>query len=219
MAMTAHDLAAALPDIAALRDRCRALAVLDAVLDPGSDLPYYGYDAAWGPGVELASMDNGSGDNWSIVFAKTGALLRGFDHESPMSPAVNDDVWPGVIDTVPAVFAEHLEEPAFQFDGSFAATVCLWRQAGDDRWHAGPISFPEGADPDGARWMFRMLTEPAPAAYLRFAQDYYEREIDAAAVADVYALRPLTDGTVRRLNPEVSLAELAPDLAAIGYPG
>jgi hypothetical protein len=217
--MTVHDVAAALPEIATLRDRSRALAMLDAILDPGSESPYYSFDARWGAGEELASMDNGSGDAYSIVFSKAGAFVRGFDHESPMSPAVNDDeTWPGLVDTVPAVFAGYVREPAFGFGDVFEATVCLWRQAGDDRWHAGDITFPGRADPDGARWLFRMVTEAAPAAYLRFAQDYYGCEIDAGAVADVYALRPLTREIVRRLNPEASPSDLAADITRIGYP-
>ena len=218
--MTVHDVAAALPDIESLRDRSRALAMLDAILAPGSDSSYYAFDAHWDAGVELASMDNGSGDSYSIVFSKAGAFVRGFAHESPMSPAVNDDqTWPGLVDAVPAVFAGYLREPAFSFGDVFEATVCLWRQADDDRWHAGDITFPGRTDPDGARWLFRMVAEAAPAAYLRFAQDYYGCEVDAGAVAEVYALRPLTDDIVRRLNPEASLSDLAADITRIGYPG
>lgn len=218
--MTVHDVAAALPDIATLRDRSRALAMLDAILDPGSESRYYSFDAHWDAGKELAAMDNGSGDSYAIVFSKAGAFIRGFDHESPMSPAVNDQqVWPGLVDTVPAVFADHLHEPAFSFDGVFEATACLWRQADDERWHAGDITFPGRADPDGARWLFRMLTEATPAAYLRFAQDYYECEVDADAVAEIYALRPLTDDIVGKLNPEMSTGDLAAEVSRIGYPG
>ena len=213
--MTVHDVAAALPDIATLRDRSRALAMLDAILDPGSESGYYTFDAQSAAGEELAAMDNGSGDSYAIVFSKAGAFIRGFDHESPMNPAVNDQqTWPGLIDTVPAVFAGHLP-----FEGAFEATVCLWRQADDERWHAGDITFPGRTDPDGARWLFRMLTEAAPAAYLRFAQDYYECEVDADAVAEIYALRPLTDDIVRKLNPELAAGDLTAEITRIGYPG
>ncbi|GGV05405.1 hypothetical protein GCM10010502_70370 [Kitasatospora aureofaciens] len=45
-------------------------------------------------------MRNGSGDEYSIVFAPAGVYLRGFDHESPMSPYAEDGVWPGVVDSV-----------------------------------------------------------------------------------------------------------------------
>ncbi|MFE4802065.1 hypothetical protein ACFRFL_45945 [Streptomyces sp. NPDC056708] len=34
-------------------------------------------------GEEMASMRNGSGDEYSIVFSAAGAYVRGFDHETP----------------------------------------------------------------------------------------------------------------------------------------
>jgi hypothetical protein len=83
--VTAHDVARALPGIAELREHCRGLAMLDAVLGRGSVERYHSF-AAWGEGRELASMRNGSGDEYAIVFSADGAYVRGFDHESLMSP-------------------------------------------------------------------------------------------------------------------------------------
>lgn len=216
--VTVHDVAGALPDPATLRDQCRALAMLDAILSPEWESRYYSF-SQWGPGEELASMRNGSGDAYSIVFSSAGVFIRGFDHESPMSPAANDDeLWPGLIEAVPASFSAYVNEPAFSFDGVLEATVCLWRQAGDDGWQAGDIDFPDGADPDGADHLFAMLMDATPAAYRRFAEDYYERPVDGEAVAAVFALRPLTDELVRRLNSDLAVADLADDLAEIRYP-
>ncbi|GIG30276.1 hypothetical protein [Cellulomonas marina] len=57
-----------------------------------------------------------------------------------------------------------------------------------------------------------------PAGYQRFAEEYYETELDADAVSEIFDLRPLTADLVDRLNPLVRLDELADDLAAIDYP-
>ncbi|MGW4895655.1 hypothetical protein ACWEQL_25835 [Kitasatospora sp. NPDC004240] len=46
-----------LPDIATLRDRCRALAVLDAVLSPDWEGRYHTFDSRWGEGEEMASTN------------------------------------------------------------------------------------------------------------------------------------------------------------------
>ncbi|MFF0533111.1 hypothetical protein ACFYT3_32680 [Nocardia amikacinitolerans] len=43
--------------------------------------------------------------------------------------------------------------------------------------------------------------------------------MDLKAVIDVYALRPLDQELVSLLNVEVTLADLADDIAEIGYPG
>ncbi|WBB70209.1 hypothetical protein [Micromonospora sp. WMMD812] len=219
MAVTAHSVARALPETATLRDRCRALAMLDAIMSPDWEPRYYSYDSRWAPGEEMASMRNGSGDTYSIVFSPAGVFIRGFDHESVMSPARNDDeLWPGLVDTVPGVFSAQLAEPAFSYEGVLEATVCLWRQVGDGRWRTGDIDLPGGADPDGADRLFEVLLDPTPEGYRRFAEDYYEVSLDADALGAVFALRPLTDDLVRRLNPDVTVADLAEDVAEIGYP-
>jgi hypothetical protein len=218
--MTALELAAALPDPGTLRERCRMLAVLDTVLSSQSEYAYYSFDAHWAPGEELASMDNGSGDAYSIVFSPAGAFLRGFDHESPMSPYASDDYapWPGLTTGIPPSLAGYVDEPAFHLDGSFLATVCLWREAADDRWHAGDLAFPEPGDADGSGWMFAVLRDPTSASYTAFAADYYERTVDSTAVAEFWTSRQLTAELLRRLNPEMTPASLIPDLARIGWP-
>lgn len=217
--VTVHDVARALPDILTLRERCRALAKLDAIMSPEWESRYYSFDTRWAPDEQMASMRNGSGDEWSIVFASAGAFVRGFDHESPMSPANNDEeLWPGLVDTVPQIFSSYVDEPAFSYEGTLEATVCLWRQHGDDRWHAGELDLPGGDDPDGADKLFRVLVDGTPVAYQRFAEDYYGRAVNLEAVSEVFAGHPLTDELVRRLNGDLLVADLAEDLAEIGYP-
>ncbi|MFD1086308.1 hypothetical protein ACFQ3M_32580, partial [Micromonospora andamanensis] len=63
--MTVYDIAAKLPSIDVLRDRCKALAVLECIVNGGE--PYYAYTRAWGDD-EAALMNNGSGDEWAVVF-------------------------------------------------------------------------------------------------------------------------------------------------------
>ncbi|CAL2055972.1 protein of unknown function [Streptomyces murinus] len=83
-----------------------------------------------------------------------------------MSPRVEDVPWPGVLDSVPEALWHHCTEPAFTDDGTPRVTACPWREAQGDFWRAGDIGFPEHvADPDGAGWLFRLLTDPRPEAY------------------------------------------------------
>lgn len=221
--MTVLDLARRLPGIADLREHCRALAMLEAVVSPEWASRYYSFNSAWAPGQQTASMRDGSGSEWSIVFSAAGAYIRGFDHESPMSPYASgkDGPWPGVVDLVPAAFREFVAEPAFCDERRTPVlTVCLWRGNDDDRWQTGEIEFPEGrTDPDGADALFGLLTDRTPEAYLSFAEDSYEMAPDLAAVTDILGHRPLTAGLVHAVNPEVTLEELAADVAEIGYPG
>ncbi len=219
--MTVHDVALLLPSPAALRNLCRSLAMLDAILSPDWEGRHHSFDTGWAEGEETASMRDGSGDEYSLVFSASGVYVRGFAHEAPMSPYGNDgEPWPGVLDDVPEAFRRFVGEPAFtDEDGVPVVTVCLWRGPTDDRWHHGTIDFPAGReDPDGATTLFPLLLDPSPEAFRRFAEEYYEVPVDLEAVRAVYALEPLSQDLVSSLNPEVTLADLAGDVAEIGYP-
>ncbi|HEX5540690.1 MAG TPA: hypothetical protein VFX60_03885 [Micromonospora sp.] len=221
--MNVYDVAAKLPSIEVLRERCKALAVLECIVAGGE--PYYAYTRAWGDD-EAALMNNGGGDEWAVVFTADGAFIRVFDHESAMTPYRDPghELWPGLIEGIPAVFRPQLEEPAFgDEEGRFVATAVVWRLAGDDRWRAGEgITFPTPRGPyddaaDGSD-LLEILLDDIVNRYVKFAEDYYEIEADRTVVQYVVAHRPLTDVVVQALNPELTVAELHEDIVAIGYP-
>jgi hypothetical protein len=197
------------------------MAILEAVLSPEWADRYHSFDDQWSETASMASMRNGSGDEYSIVFSTAGAYVRGFDHESPMSPYAEDGPWPGVLDCVPDVLRPCVEEPAFSDEeGMPLITARMWRETGDDGWNPGTIDFPvEGTDdPDGAGYLFQLLVDRSPEAFQRWAEDYYETPVDLEAVRHVYSSRPLTEAVVSALNAEIALADLAEDIAEIGYP-
>ncbi|MEU3651851.1 hypothetical protein AB0E67_03210 [Streptomyces sp. NPDC032161] len=204
---TVHETAARLPDAVELRAHLRALAILDATIGDDPRFCCYTFDTAWGPGEEAALMKNGSGDDFSVLFTPAGALIRGFDHESEMSPYGTDDeqVWPGVIDEVPAALSPLLNEPAFRDEGidTPRVTACLWRETGDTVWRTGSaIAFPPGSeDPDGSGFLFRLLTDRSPETVQDHFEDYYERPIPLDAVRHVLAGLPLTPAITAALNP------------------
>ncbi|MFH8578915.1 hypothetical protein OG468_20415 [Streptomyces zaomyceticus] len=223
--VTVYDVARALPGIEELRDHSRGLAMVEAVLSPEWESRYYSFDAHWSETEQLASMKNGSGDEYTIVLSPAGAFARVFDHESPLSPfgeLADGLTWPGVIDGVPEAFREYLTEPAFtDEDGVHVTTACLWREPADTDWHTGPVEFTDledHEDPDGSERLLHLLTDRRAEAYAEFAEDYYERAVDIEAVRHVLALRPLTAEIVAALNPGVTLADLAEDVREIGYP-
>ncbi|MFE9045505.1 hypothetical protein ACFYOG_31945 [Streptomyces sp. NPDC007818] len=219
--MNARDVARRLPDIATLRDLSRSMAMLDAILLPDAPLlRRHRYDAHWSAAQELAVMDDGGGGTYSIVFSAAGAYIRGFDHESRMSPYAGDGTpWPGVVDTVPEVFRSCVEEPSFQLEGIPHITVCLWRESTDEQWRTGDVDFDNSRSvPDGSGWFFDHLIDGTPRKYQAWAQRYYRATVDLDAVIDVYELRPLTPDLIAWLNPSVTLGQLGDDIASIGYP-
>lgn len=206
-----------LPEPAVVRRVSRALAVLDVVLNDDARTRCYEFDARWSATEEAALMRDGMGNEYSIVFSPDGVFGYGFDHESPMSPYVNDMLpWPGLLDGVPDEFREQRDDKAFWDPlGAPRATVCFWRATDDTAWRCGPV---ENADADGADWLFELVADGRPEAYLTFAEDYYERALDLEPIRHVYALMPLTEYVVTSLNPQRNLKDLTEEIAEIGYP-
>ena len=218
--MSVHQLVTRLPEIARVREISQAIAMLDAILCPDWTSRFFSYDVEWGPGEALASMRNGAGDEYSIVFSDAGCCARGFDHESPLSPYRAQPValWPGLVESVPAALRPVVAEPAFtEADGTLLATVVLWREAQAPAWACGDVRLP-GPEADGADELFAVLADGRPQAYLEFAEEYYGRDLDLRPVQHCYHLRPLTRSVVTALNPDLEPADLEPDRRQIGYP-
>ena len=204
-----------IPDIPSLQKLSQSLAVLDAIMSPEWEYRYYSFNSKWAAGEMMASMRNGGGDEYFILFNAQGAIMKGFGHESAMSPWSRDSeqVWPGVLNEVPNEFAEFLTEPAFLIPET---TFCLWRRNAEGSWQTGQIDYPEGEDPDGSEDLLFVLNGD-PATYREFAEQYYERSIDLDAVRSIYEHQQLTAKIVKGLNPQISLESLDSDLEEIGY--
>ena len=205
-----------LPTVDELRSLLQSLAMLDAVISPEWVNRYYSFDARWSRHEQMGSMRNGSGDGFFALFNQAGCFLKGFAHESPMSPQRlrPPQVWPGVLESVPPEFSACLAEPAFSLDQT---TFCLWRRQPEPAWQHGAIEFPAGDDPDGSAGLLHLLTGD-PRDYAAWAGEYYEQDVPLAVVEHVYRHQPLTNDAVRSLNRRLTLGDLTDVMRDIGYP-
>jgi hypothetical protein len=204
-----------LPNIASLKALMQSLAMLDAILADDWESRYYSFDARWSTTTAMASMRDGSGDELYALFMPWGAIIKGFAHESAMSPYSKNPpaVWPGVLDTAPSVFAEFLNEPAFS---PVDATFCIWRLEQDIDWQCGTIVYPDEKDPDGSESLLEML-DGRPETYQAWAEYYYDHPVNVTVVKQIYAHQPLTKELVATLNPKASWRNLLKEAKAIGY--
>jgi hypothetical protein len=205
-----------LPEIEPLRRLCQSLAMLDAIMSPEWEYRYYSFNSKWASGEMMASMSNGSGDEYHILFTSVGAIIKGFAHESSMShwTSESEKPWPGVLDEVPPEFQDFLCEPAFSIKD---VTFCVWRKHADAFWQIGTVDYPTEADPDGSEELLSIL-DGDPSKYVTFAHEYYEREISPLAVEQIYRHRLLQADVVSALNADVSIEELQGDVEQVGYP-
>jgi hypothetical protein len=74
--VSVYEVVKQLPGIATVRDRSRSLAMLDAILSPEWDSRYFSFDSAWSPTEEMASMRDGSGNDYFVVFSAAGAYAQ-----------------------------------------------------------------------------------------------------------------------------------------------
>ncbi len=218
--VSVSQLAARLPDVNALLSWSQSMAMLDAILSRDWDVRYFSHDAHWAPGEQMASMRNGSGDEYSFTISPDGTYGRGFDHESALSPFTRQPPRPyaGLLDVVPDVLRDAVEEPAFKLGDVPSVTLTLWRLDGDGAWsHGEARDVDPPANDDGGTWLFDDL-DGRPETYLAFATDYYEVPLSLDAITHVFQRRPLTDAVVRSLNGDVAVKNLIDDIRSIGYP-
>lgn len=193
----------ALPQIPSpprLQELMRALALLDSLVLPDWEDRTFSYDPAWDDGAAMASMRDGCGDWFAIRFPSAGgAVVRGFAHESAMSPWRNntETLWPQLFDGLPPRYSWAREADGFVAE---EVTFCLWF---DNRWTRGPVVFPSDVhDPDGSQRLLALLRDD-PQTWLDLAQDVYERTFDRQAVAAVYASTPLDAALAARFDPDM----------------
>ncbi len=205
-----------LPDVRSLKALMQSLAVLDSIMSPDDwDMRYFSFNAKWGRGEEMGSMRNGSGDDLFALFNRSGCLVKGFVHESSMTPYRDNppSIWPGLLEDVPNCFSSALVEPAFSMSD---ITFCIWRLHDEKGWSTGQVKFPRSTDPDGSCYLLGFF-DGKPKTYQTFAEDYYETELPIDSIRHVYQHLPLTTEIVESLNPDATLKVIAKDLKEIGY--
>lgn len=202
----------AFPHPETLRRICKATAALDAVLRADEWLRFHSYVSDWGGGLEVAKMDNGAGDDLFCLFSPVGTVLKGFDHESPLSPHAQEryQAWPGIYDALPAPLSALLDDPAFERED---VTFCLWRSAGGTAWETGSVQFPPGGD-DGSGFLLGNVSRTAED-YADWARGYYETEIALEPVQQVYERLMLDEETARRINPQADYQAVRQEIQTI----
>jgi hypothetical protein len=207
----------AFPDIATVRRRMQALATLDAILSAEWEDRYFSFDLRWAAAEQMGSMRDGQGNHYFAWFGPGGCWIKGFDHESALSPFRHKppQLAVGLFENVPAAFKSCLHEPAFVLDET---TFCIWRETNDAAWQHGPVKLPANdPDPDGSAALLAPL-DGRPQTYADWAAEYFERKLPIAAVEAVYRHEPLDADLLRAIHPGRKMAELQPDLLEIGYP-
>ena len=191
-----------------LKQIMQSMATLDAIISPEWEYRYYSFNSAWSAREMMGSMRNGSGDDLFALFSASGAFVKGFSHEQwedfPIDEAYRE---------VPTCFAQAVSEPAFSPE---QVTFCCWYAEVRGLWEEASIP-PFDREENGSAWMLSEIDGDA-SKYVEFAKEYYEIDINEAAVRSVYLHVPMTIELATSLNAEIDFSILMSDLVEIAYP-
>ncbi|MFB9240484.1 hypothetical protein IV454_24940 [Massilia antarctica] len=160
---------------AQLQRAMQCAARCDATVTSKEWLRTFGYDEDWSDGIAMAKYDNGAGDHVIAFFTSDGkALIKGFDHESEVSPHARDEyaIWPGLYEGIPADLLSVVQDEAVEYED---VTFCFWSADGTS-WTTGNARIPEGMD-DGSTWLLGMVQMDAEE-FIEWAKCYYENGFD-----------------------------------------
>lgn len=168
-----------------IRRALQVAAKLDVQFNAEDYLRSFTYYPQWSEGVEIAKYDNGGGDELVVVFKNNGIIIKGFDHESPVSPHAQDEykIWDGMYTGAPEELLVELKDNAFEYDH---VTFCYWREQEAGQWQQGLVEFKNGEN-DGSSWLLGAI-KLTPEEYIDWAKDYYEDDFTSVSERLVFEI-------------------------------
>ena len=191
------------------------LAAITAVFAVEYGESQFTFDPRWRKHQQVATNINGCGDELFMHFLRHGCFIKGFAHESEMTPYNRDDrsVWPRVIDDVPDNFNSSLSEPAFD---PGATTFAIWRMSSSNEWSTGNIEFPVGDYKDGSADLLEPINY-TPADVTEWLSENYETDVDSGIIQSVFDGHALSDSQMSKLNPSSPIHAIRNAVRATGW--
>ncbi|MFN3151102.1 hypothetical protein [Bremerella sp.] len=204
-----------MPSIDALQRRIQQMAAITALFAVEYGEPRFAFYPKWAGGTQVGAIKNGSGDELFCHFTSAGCFIKGFAHESSMTPYRHNPpkLWPGLLDGVPSAFEKSLKEPAFDIP---ATTFVIWQLANGSEWLTGRIDLSDDEYKDGSA----DLLEPLSFTHIEFTdwlEENYEVEVDGSIVESVFNNRPLSEEEMLTLNHSQPLRVLRDAVRETGY--
>ncbi|MFC5451572.1 hypothetical protein [Paenibacillus aestuarii] len=198
-----------LPNPIILKKLMKIQASLNIILCEDEWLRYHRFVQDWDEGVCMAKIDNGAGDHLIILFSTEGSIIKGFDHESELSPYAQDEhkVLEGIYDDVPKELLTLLEDDAIEKDD---VTFCIWRENSDTSWRKGKVEIPKG-ESDGSDFLVGCIFH-TPEDFVEFAEGYFEISPSLDIVAKIYDEFTITAEMINILNPDCDVKEVLQEL-------
>jgi hypothetical protein len=210
-----------LPTIEELKRILLSEASLDIIMNDCKDntFPLVRFYRNYSNEVDMVYITNNSIDDIYILFSVNGSIIKGFDHESMLSPYANDnnEIAKGIYDSVPHELLKLLDEGVDRDD----VTFCLWRRQVDLFWRKGDVIDPEKYNSldDGEDFLLKYIFNSADT-WLDWAKFYYGKKADSIpidCVKKIYEHKNITRDTIKIINPNREVEIAIKELKEIGY--
>lgn len=205
-----------LPILKIIKERLISMAALDIIFSEEEWLRVYTWHPNWDEKSSLSVVDNGAGDTMHIAFSKDGCIIKGFDHESKLSPHAQEEfkVWKGIYEDVPEKLLRLLDDEAIEKED---VTFCIWQDSNHKQWKKGNIDIPEGYD-DGCDYMLGRIFSVED--YIEWVKNYWglEEELSSEDIEKIFKQQCITEEMIKKLNPDRDIKAAMEELVKIQYP-
>lgn len=191
-----------LPSISEVKRISQSLALLDAIIMPEWELRYFSFDCHWDGEEMMASMKNGSGNEYFLLFNKHGVIGKVFIKNMQLSENEKKELFT----KIPSLYESFKQEEAFSLDN---ISFCFWRSNNKNSWVSEPMT---------ENLFYLNFLTGNPNIYKEWAEEYYEKKFNIDVIQDIFLHKPLTTEIISKLNTEIKIEDLSEDLEEIGYP-
>jgi hypothetical protein len=207
-----------IPSARELEKRLMAYAKIDYLMNYDDEwLKTYHYDDKnWIEGGQYFRIEDGCGDHYHVLISPAGSVIKGFGHESDMSPynwEEDDPAFPASIRNhdfyqgMPKDLFALIDDEALEKN---LATFCVWQRPDEAQWTCAPIDIPHNWS-DGSENFLEYVLDLQE--YAKWFSTYYEKPIDMETLDKLYHGMEITKDMIENLSTEHTPEKLLGGLA------
>lgn len=136
-------------------------------------------------------IDNGEGDELTVMFTETGIIIKGFDHENELNPFAYDNFSKNIFSGMPQEMSDLLTD-----DEKFSTTFCTWYLYDTGKWYQN--EFP---DNDGGKSYLMGYIHENIQSFIEWATEYYDEELNYNLIEKIFNGDKLSHNEILTLNP------------------
>lgn len=137
-------------------------------------------------GVIWYIIDNGAGDELTVIFNESGIIIKGFDHENELNPFAYDQCNKDIFSGMPKEMSDLLTD-----DEKFSTTFCTWYLYSTGKWYQN--EFPEN---DGGKSYLMGYIHSNVQSFTEWAEGYYDRQFNPEIMEKIFNNKELSDNEI-----------------------